>query len=407
MSSPTVTRRALLGAAVVAPFVARPSPAAPAKPLSAQDRRTLAAIEAHRPSRLKRLPVDFAARFGATHVAGKYCLTDRPFLVEGAERLLALGTRLGKFWFDVQNAPTDYPFHSKWGKYTTLTELARSDSFARVFALPFRTILLEAMTPAEHGWRDRDHPERFYDGITKDFEDLTTHLYQTYRDRPLTFVLQNWEGDWLLRGAFKEWDQPPAQWRTWAARMRRWLAARQRGVTRGRAAVGTGAKCVVAHAAEVNKVADGWKGVPTMTRDVLPHVEVDLVSYSAYDTFHDPLAFWKAIADLRAHARTGPLFGRGAVAVGEYGIPENRDPDRIEERYDRALGVMLAAGVWFAAHWQLYCNEFADGPLPTPVTDARRLRGFWLVKPDGSLGVGGRYHEALWKRAASQGDAER
>ena len=42
-------------------------------------------IDAHRPSRLAKLPPDFNARVGATHVAGKYHFTDKPFLIEGAE----------------------------------------------------------------------------------------------------------------------------------------------------------------------------------------------------------------------------------------------------------------------------------------------------------------------------------
>ena len=65
------------------------------------------------------------------------------------------------------------------------------------------------------------------------------------------------------------------------------------------------------------------------------------------------------------------------------------------------LAVMLAADVRYAAHWELYCNEFADASAPksTPVTDARQMRGYWLVKPDGSLSEGGKYFSALWQRA--------
>lgn len=402
MTCPRVSRRDLLQASLLSPFVPTLEATAPDSRLSTEDRQILALIEAHRPSRLKPLPRDFAARFGTTHVAGKYCLSSKPFLLEGAEKMLTLGTRLGKFWFDADRAARDYPFHSHWGSYRTLTELAKSEYYARLLDMPFATLMMEAMTPAERGWRDRDPPERFYTALSQEFFDVTAHLYRVCRDRPVTLVLQNWEGDWLLRGNFGSWDRPPADWRTYCQRMSRWLAARQNGVARARERHGGTARCVVAHAAEVNKVTDAWKGIPTMTRNVLPQVEVDLVCYSAYDSFKSPLTFWKAIAEIRRHARTGPLFGRGAVAVGEFGIPENRDPDRIEERYDLALGVMLAAKVRFAAHWELYCNEFADGPQPTPVRDGKALRGFWLVRPDGSLSKAGRYFQALWKRAGEE-----
>jgi hypothetical protein len=62
---------------------------------------------------------------------------------------------------------------------------------------------------------------------------------------------------------------------------------------------------------------------------------------------------------------------------------------------------MLLANVRYAAHWQLYCNEFAsaDALQNTPVTEPKLLRGFWLVKPDGSLSEGGKYFSGLWERA--------
>ncbi|MBI5385814.1 MAG: hypothetical protein HZA90_14145 [Verrucomicrobia bacterium] len=399
-------RRAFLAAvatsALALPFARLGDAAEAPKDLTA-DERILSLIESHRPSRLTRLPADFRARVGAAHVAGKYCLTQRPFLLEGAEKLLELGTQLGKFWFIPDGIANSYPFHSQWGRYRNFVELAKSDYFQRLFALPFSTLLLEAHSPAEHNWRKPGQGADFYEAITQEFHELTAHLYQTYRDRALTLVLQHWEGDWLLRGAGEKWNPPPADWRERCERMQRWLAARQAGVSRARAKFGPGAKCVVAHAAEVNRVADAWKNIPTMTEHVLPGVELDLVSYSAYDGLSSPLTLWKCIAEIRRRARTGPLFGQGAVYVGEIGVPENDQPQRIAERFDEWMGAMLAADVRFIAHWELYCNEFAGKPAtkpPTPVTDPKLVRGFWLVKPDGSLSEGGQYFQSLWQRAA-------
>lgn len=368
---------------------------------SSADRELLARLAAARPSQLSQLPGDFNARFGSAHVSGKYCLTEKPFLLEGAEKLLSLGTRLGKFWFEPARVRQSYPFHSEWGSYRTLLELARSEYFARLWQMPFTTFVLEAMAPAEEGWRKAGLPDAFYAAVTREYFDATAHFYRLFRDRAVTVVLQNWEGDWLLRGEGQEWNPPPADWKQHSEQMQRWLAARQAGVAKARAEFGIEAKCVVAHAAEVNRVDDAFKGIPTMTRHVLPGVEVDLVSYSAYDGMDGgPLHFWKCLEEIRAHARTGPLYGPGALAIGEFGIPENASPKRITERYDEALGVMLAANVRYAAHWELFCNEFAaEGKPPTPVSDPKLMRGFWLVKPDGSLSEGGKYFSALWQRA--------
>lgn len=401
-------RRAFLGSL---PLLAAAAARAADAPAGSADAAILARIEANRPSRLARLPADFRERFGSAHVNGRYRLTDQPFLIEGARRLLDLGTRLGKFWFEADHPARSYAFNSRWGVYRTLTELAQSDYVRQVFELPFSTIVLEASSKVEDGWMRKNPPPGLHDAIAQEYRELAAHLYRTYRDRPVTFVLQNWEGDWLLRGSDPKFNPPPADWRERCDRMRRWFAARQKGVELARAEHAAGAKCVVAHAAEVNRVADAWKGIPTVTRDVLSGVEVDLVSYSAYDGIRrdgDPLLFWRCIEEIRAHTRTGPLYGPGAVAIGEFGIPENVDRERIAERYDRMLGVMLAAKVRYAAHWQLYCNELVAGAKVSgrePVRDPAQVRGFWLVRPDGSLSEGGRWFSDLWKRAAAEAGA--
>ncbi len=369
----------------------------------ADQAKVLELIEAHRPTRLKRLPADFNARVGATHVAGKYHLTDQPFLLEGAEKLLALGTRLGKFWLEPKGVARSYPFNSQWGEYQTFVDLVKSEYFQWLFALPFKTLIFEAHTPVESGWKRAGLSDEFYAGVTREFYELTTHLYRTYRERDFTIVLQHWEGDWLLRGRGGElWNPPPKDWKARCEWMQRWLAARQSGVTKARAEFGTGARCRVAHAAEVNRVTDLWKGIPTMTEHVLPQVELDLVSYSSYDGMKDSLTLWRCLQEIRQHARTGSLFGPRAVYVGEIGVPENEQPQRLAERWDEWMGVMLAAEANYIVHWELYCNEIsrrAPQDVKTPITNPDYLRGFWLVKPDGSLSVSGKYFQSLWQRA--------
>jgi hypothetical protein len=381
--------------------VAGSNPAVAEPELSAAEReRRWRAIEDHRPGRLDPLPADFRRRVGAAHVAGKYHLTGKPFLLEGAEKLLELGTRLGKFWLMPRDLERSYPFNHRWERHASLVSLARSEPFARLLALAFETFIFEAHEPCGERWRQAGLPESFYEAITEEWYELATHLYRSCRERDVTIILQHWEGDWLLRGAGESWDPPPADWRARCERMQRWLAARQAGVNRARRDHAGGARCRVAHAAEVNRVLDAWRGIPTMTREVLPGVELDLVSYSAYDGLRDGLTLWRGVEEIRRYARTGPLFGPGAVLVGEIGLPENEQPEPIARRWDEWLGALLAAGVPYIAQWQLFCNEVNPRlqPAPTPpIRDAGQVRGFWLVKPDGSLGEGGRYLASLWQ----------
>lgn len=115
--------------------------------------------------------------------------------------MIELGTRLGKCWFAPRQLERAYPFHSRWGDCRNLVELAQSEHFQQVFAMPFATIVLETDSPVEAGWRKAGLPESFCEAVTREYCDVAAHLYRTYRDRAVTFVLQHWEGDWLPRGA--------------------------------------------------------------------------------------------------------------------------------------------------------------------------------------------------------------
>lgn len=374
------------------------------KQLTPEDQQTLEIIRAHQPSRLKQLPADFNERHGATHSDGKYHFTDKPFLIEGADRILSLGTKLGKFWFALDAAPKFYSFNSNWPSCKNLIDLAKTEYFEAVWKMPFKTILLTATTPSEEGWRKPNQPQAFWDKISQDYYDLAAFFYEKFRDRPVTVVLQNWEGDWMLRGIGKDWNPPPEDWQQRCERMQQWIKAKQDGVNRARREFADKSKCKVALAVEVNRVADAWKGIPTVTRNVLPGVEVDLVSYSAYDGINqgDPVRFWKCIDEIRSYAKTGPLFGPGAVMIGEYGVAENdtSKAKSVTERCDEMMGVILAKNVIFSSWWELYCNEFKDkkSPPPVPVKDSSVMRGFYLVKPEGPLSESGQYFQQQWAR---------
>ncbi len=335
---------------------------------------------------------------GTTLVEGQYYLTDRPNLLEGAERMLALGTRVGKFWFEPHRAARDYPWNSDWPQMRTLRDLAASSYWRAVFALPFRTLFLETHSPAEAGWNSDPGPEREA-RIRAEWEELLAFLYAEHGDKPLTLVLQNWEGDWQLRGTGVLWDEPPADWRQRCDRYARRLRARQAAVSAARAAH-AGARLRVLHAAEVNRVADQWRGIPTLTEHVLPLVELDLVSYSCYDAMADGATLSRAIGTIRRFARTTGPLGAGAVYLGEIGIPEMARPERIAERWHDLLTAARAAQVHWVVQWALYCNESdsrRDPPPKPPVTDPHRLQGYWLYRPDGSLSETGRVFRSLWE----------
>lgn len=88
-------------------------------------------------------------------------------------------------------------------------------------------------------------------------------MLRTYAGTGKTFIIQNWEGDWALRGSFDPDTKPTA---AATAAMIHWLTARQRGVALARAEFATsGAR--VFHACEVNLVRQAQvEGAPSVIR---------------------------------------------------------------------------------------------------------------------------------------------
>jgi len=384
-------------------------------PMPEQD--ILAQVNPVRPLRAGNIPADFARRLGAAHVGGRYHFTAKPFLIEGAERVHQLGLGGIKLWFS--NVERSYWFNSEWNlpDAYTFTELARHPYFVAAFALPFSVIALELSSARRTGGAaDLINPN--YDPTADETQiyELTRHLLRTYRERDVTFLLQNWEGDWMFRGSaqggWMRGEYPKLEQRVTG--FSRWFGARQRGVERARAEV-SDTRCRVLHAVEVNRVFDLLKGIPTVTTHVLPHIRPDLISWSCYDGLNTgarngekaAIGIWRGLDMIQHHARTTQQdsTGKPAVYIGELGFPENvTTPAAAVEMMDGALGALMARQIPYILYWELYCNERKDGIKRKPVAseNAEELRGFWLVRPDGSTGAVGEYLARLLRHAGGR-----
>ncbi len=316
---------------------------------------------------------------GAAHVAGKYNFTGEDYLNEGADRLLELGTRVIKVWFRL-DPEAYYPFNSDWSPAAAnLVELARKPYYQELFAKPFTTYFLvvapvtvtsqflDGMTPEELA-AEREH-----------LRALAAHLLATYAGSGKTFVLQNWEGDHLMRQGLPAGVEP---YPNRIQGMRDWWNARQEGVEQARREVAAEG-VTVAHAVEVNLVAEAMAGKITATNDVLPFIRTDLVSYSSWDLRFDRALLVQALDYLAEKAPDSELFGDRNVYLGEFGgvrdqMAAGADvPAVIQGLTEAALGW----GVRWAVYWQVYCNgqvRELRGRRPA----VRDLRGFWLVRPD-------------------------
>lgn len=322
---------------------------------------------------------------GVTHVNGRYFLTDEDYLNEGAEQILALGSRVIKVWF--HKPQESYSFNSDWPRMNNMVEIAKSPYFRELFDKPFKTYILMCFSMGSH-------EAYFRSGMTEEqkadekrrFYELTKYLLTTYKGTGRKFVIQHWEGDWLIRAGFNaKIDPDPVAIKG----MIDWLNARQAGVDKARREVGQN-KVWVYHAAEVNRVVATMKqGRAGLVNKVLPYTNVDMVSYSAWDSvtahFEDPNVFRDALDFIEGSIPNKSRWDGRRVYVGEFGMPQNQySAEDVQKAISSAVETALDWGCPWIVYWQVYCNEFSDKKFRSPVKSNDAVRGFWLIRPDGS-----------------------
>jgi hypothetical protein len=312
---------------------------------------------------------------GACHFYGDYAFSGEDLLNDGADQLLALGSRAIKCAFR-ENMANYYAVQCDWPEVHDLVELAQVPHFRALFARPFTSYVLmtyapgrdlhyflRGMSPADIEWEGR----RVYD--------LAAYLLTEYAGSGKTFVLTNWESDWALTPPRAATDPTPScDADPGAIRgMIDWFNARQDAVDLARRDVGT-RDVMVAHAAEVNLVARAIDGETRVTNDVLPYTHCDLYSYSAWDTLCGDISRFRAALDYIAHkAPPSALFGDRPVYVGEFGAPVSQyGAEGQLEIVRHAMDTGLDWGCPYLLYWALYGPDY--GMIPpdgshTPVRD--------------------------------------
>lgn len=323
---------------------------------------------------------------GSSHINGTYAFGGQDSLNEGADLLLEMGTRVIKVIMR-EDPASHYRFGEAWPPVASLVEQACTPQFRRLFAKPFTTFIVMAFAP--------ERPIHYFlDAMTPDDEAAESeriyrfarHLLDAYAGSGKTFVIQNWESDWVLTpplGAttpVPSRDLDDAQ----AERMIAWCGARQAGVDRARREAGAGGVTVL-HALEVNLLARAMAGERRVANVVVPHTRCDLYSYSAWDTLEDPARLRDALDYLRDVAPATGTCGRDNIFVGEFGAAENLmgGPEGQLRIIRRATEAALDREARYVVYWQLTC----DGPVRSCAgrPEAADLSGWWLIRPDGSL----------------------
>jgi hypothetical protein len=321
---------------------------------------------------------DTRDRVGVAHAAGRYNFTRDDFLNEGAGRILELGSRVIKVFLVPRSLRDLYPFNSDWPVTDDVVEVAAHPHFQDLFAKPFSTFvlvigpyhdvaqLLDGIDESEAA-RERDQMYR-----------LASYLLTAFAGTDKTFVLQNWEGDHMLRAGLPIGVAPSA---TRLQAMADWLNLRQDAVTQARQEVGE-RRVTVLHATEVNLLLHAMEGRATLTNDVLPLTHSDLYSYSSWDMDFTPASLVAALDYLAARAPDSGRFGARNVMIGELGLGKTYGFPEEEQRYQRIHRLVDTAVAWgarYVIYWQVYCNEVLRPYQGRP--RGMHLQGFWLIPP--------------------------
>lgn len=323
-------------------------------------------------------------RHACAFVASKYPTRTNDRLTHGADVAGDLGFEALKIYATPSYA-TAYPQQAWEASHATLTALAQDAAYEAVLGdARFNRFFINTWTFANgvnnkwiNEWTNADSAAE-----ESELYDFCVHLLSTYSGKE--FVIQNWEGDWALLGAFDvNATANPDRMR----RMAEYLRSRQRAVTRARAAVASTSK--ILHAVEVNRCLDKFGG---RVHQLLAEVRPDAVSFSAYESINTWGANQAAAeanieALLTRSVRTirGVLGPNVRLYIGEYGWPE-AEPGFNSLSLDggalvqKVSDVGDALGITDCVFWELYDNEEQSPGVP---------RGYYVYDETGALSAQG------------------
>lgn len=311
---------------------------------------------------------DYNSLLGTQAIGGTYQFTDQPVLIETALIARDMGATMFKFALPPKHA------------LGSLAEVAARDpAVRRVFDLPFGQFLVWVNAESEGAWTQGLQPAQVLREYRQVYE-LAVHLLKTYRGSGKSFYLGHWEGDNMLRGDIgAEGDKKMAD----AVRVQGfidWLRIRQQAVDDAKRDTPHEGVSLW-HYTEVNHPTISLReGRPSVANRVLPKVDLDFVSYSAYDSQDDPALLRATLDFLQAKLSPKPGLPEKRVFLGDYGFMTWQDgrvqntPAQQNEKSLRVIRTALEWGCPFILYWQLYNNEVDPDGKP---------RGFWLIDDHG------------------------
>ena len=340
----------------------------------------------------------------------KYQFTSKSKLVETAEAILEMGSNILKCHLGRDVFIRQYSLF-KSDDIKSLRDLVQKEpSFVKVLNMPFDFYMFwvypfgpdKRYGEVWHGGLDSKEKRTEYQEVY----DLACYLLKTFSGSGKKFYFGHWEGDWTMM------DQPYDSKRDASPKniqgMIDTLNIRQKAIEDAKKDTSHD-KVEIYQYTEMNLARKAIAGGVTIANNVLPKVNVDYVSYSAYDSI-DPyydksLLLRKRISKMSKHIKESLDYIESKlpkkdipgkrVFIGEYGFPlQNVKSPETQDHASRAFArAAMEWGCPFVLYWEIYCNE--------------NSKGFWLIDDKGKKQPIYYTHQDFYKRAKQYVEAYR
>jgi len=307
---------------------------------------------------------DYNFVLGTNCFPTKYQFSEDSKLIEQAKQARALGSNIFKTSISDRYLQ-DYGY-KKADVKNIMDVFNLIPDYGKIFEMDFRYYLFWVHTATGINWKqgiNEKQEKRLY----SEMYDFASYLLKNYDNSGKTFMIGNWEGDWLLHGQGGR-DTTPSK--EHVDNMTKWFQIRSQAINDAKKNI-KHSNVSLYYYIEVNLVVKGMEGKTCITKDILPNVDVDLVSYSSYEsskkkdyqTNKESLTKVLNYIEGQLKPKEGLPFKR-RVFIGEYGGHAFDDrPETQLRQFDNAKDIMrisLEEDLPFTLYWQLYNNEYTD-----------------------------------------------
>lgn len=305
---------------------------------------------------------DYNFVMGTNSLGSKYQFSKDTKIIEQAKQTRALGSNILKI------SITDRYLKDYGYKISDVTDMMGVidliPDYAEVMKMDFKYYFFWFHTATKIKWK-RGISKQQEKALYKEMYDFVEYLLKENNNSGKSFFIGNWEGDWLLHPQMNRNSIPT---KDDVANMTKWLQIRQRAIEDAKEKV-EHENVNVYYYVEVNLVNKGLEGETCLTRDVLPRVNPDFVSYSSYESskkvdYETNKKFLERAVNFieeQLQPKEGLPFKR-RVLIGEYGGHAFEDkPETFLRQFSNVNDIMqltLEMDLPFALHWQLYNNEY-------------------------------------------------